>query len=386
MFWPTNTDYQEAIQNPHLCFSDPELKNGVPQTDGLGLPRPTNGYFSTVYQLNCGNKRYAVKCFLRYFPDQEKRYAKISRHLQGKNLDYMVEFKFLKEGIQVRGRWYPVLKMQWVDGECLNTYLQHNLHNQREVFDLAQRFLRMMHDLRKNSIAHGDLQHGNILVVNGGLKLIDYDGMFVPSLKGMRGIELGHRNFQHPVRSENDFGVYLDNFSSWVIYLSLLALSCDPNLWRRSGAGDECLILRKEDFLDPASSPVFNDLNRISNSAIQHLAEQVRSFAGCSDLTRIPYLETRQFEKIDYASIHRRLPGWIDDHVAAKEVSCQPDLMVRPEAWFLHHLKPDSSDLKTGEEFEFRKYYGLVIILLGVITFFLIWGALDLIITSDVLR
>ncbi len=28
MAWPMSQDYNEAIQNPQLCFGDPELKRG----------------------------------------------------------------------------------------------------------------------------------------------------------------------------------------------------------------------------------------------------------------------------------------------------------------------------------------------------------------------
>jgi thiamine kinase-like enzyme len=37
--------------------------------------------------------------------------------------------------------------------------------------------------LNRAGVAHGDLQHGNILVANGKPKLIDYDGMYVPALR-----------------------------------------------------------------------------------------------------------------------------------------------------------------------------------------------------------
>src|SRR5204863_3447178 len=98
--------------------------------------------------------------------------------------------------------------------------------------------------LRKNNIAHGDLQHGNVLIARGDFKLIDYDGMFVPALAGRASHEVGHRNYQHPGRTESDFGIQLDNFSGWMIYLTLVALSIEPGLWSRFGQGDEHILFK----------------------------------------------------------------------------------------------------------------------------------------------
>src|SRR2546430_4647189 len=59
--------------------------------------------------------------------------------------------------------------------------------------------------LFRSQVAHGDLQHGNILVRGGSIQLVDYDGMWVPALKGRHATEIGHRAYQHPERSEQDY-------------------------------------------------------------------------------------------------------------------------------------------------------------------------------------
>ena len=116
-------------------------------------------------------------------------------------------------------------------------------------------------------LAHGDLQHGNILVENGELRLIDYDAMFIPGMSG-RSHEVGHRNFQHPKRSESDFDGRLDHFSAWVIALSLRALVIEPKLWSEVQGGDEGLLFRKEDFLKPDSSKVFAALSKLGDKEL----------------------------------------------------------------------------------------------------------------------
>lgn len=291
MPFPALREYQDAVQNPRSCFSNFELQNSQPQTDKLGLPRPFSGSFAVVFPMKQGNNKWAVRCFSTYHEDQELRYEKISQYLKNNPLPYMVGFEFLKQGIKVKGKWYPILKMEWAAGETLVKYLEKSLNNPNEVRALAEKFLQLVCDLKKHKIAHGDLQHGNILVVNNGFKLVDYDGMYVPGLDGMLSNELGHRNYQHPARCSTDFGPYLDNFSEWLIYISLLALSIDPGLWQRLDAGDEHLLFRRQEIEDPDSSQVWRFLQEIKDSRLQTLAYNLRSIVYCPDLCQIPPLE-----------------------------------------------------------------------------------------------
>ena len=212
MPWPTPQDYNEAIQTPQISFNDPDLKQGSVETTHLGLPKAITGGFASVYRLKCKNRDWAVRCFLREFQDQQERYEAISRHLQLTKSPYIVGFEFQAQGIRVKGSWYPILKMEWVQGELLNSYIQKQQGKPEVFWELAKRWLTMIHALRSAGIAHGDLQHGNVVVVNGDFRLIDYDGMFVPSLKGKFSNEVGHRNYQHPQRTEFDFGPTIDNF------------------------------------------------------------------------------------------------------------------------------------------------------------------------------
>jgi len=92
-----------------------------------------------------------------------------------------------------------------------------------------------MEEMRFAGIAHGDLQHGNIIMCNHELRLVDYDGMYVPAMKNFMASELGHPNYQHPARAPHHFGPYLDNFSAWVIYASIKALQVDPLLLDQLG-------------------------------------------------------------------------------------------------------------------------------------------------------
>jgi len=139
MSWPPPQDYNEAIQNPQLNFTDPELRAGVPEMTPLGLPRAITGGFASVYRLRCGGRDWAVRCFLRAVPDQQERYAAIGRHLAAAKLPYTVGFAFQPGGIKVGGRAYPLLKMEWVDGEPLERWIEDHLGDPAALRALAER-------------------------------------------------------------------------------------------------------------------------------------------------------------------------------------------------------------------------------------------------------
>ncbi len=122
-----------------------------------------------------------------------------------------------------------------------------------------------------------------------GLRLVDYDGMFVPSMSTMIGNELGHRNYQHPLRSSNHFGAFLDNFSAWVIYCSLRAITVDPGLIQDLEVTEECLLFRREDFLSPLSSSTFAALERHDCEELRALGQFIR-YHLLTDPAKLPPL------------------------------------------------------------------------------------------------
>ena len=284
MSWPAHQDYSEAVQNPLAAFADAELKRGQVEVNNLGLPKPCSGAFAVVFRIKVPSRSWAVKCFTSEVPDQHQHYDAISKHLAGARLSHIVPFTYLPAGIKVQGRTYPLLKMEWIQGDSLGVFIERNLNNPTALRALADKWIKMIAALQAAGIAHGDLQHGNILVVGGEFRLIDYDGMFVPALRGRRSGELGQRNYQHPARTESHFAPQLDNFSAWLIWFSIKVLIVHPDVWRKYNGGDECLILRKEDFLDPSNSGVLRELSNSPNNEIQALTELFVSFQKLSPL------------------------------------------------------------------------------------------------------
>ncbi len=281
MGWPTPQDYNEAIQNTQICFFDSELKNGVVQLNKLGIPASITGSFASVYSVSTDKHRYAVRCLLHDFPDQQLRYERLSKAICSDSLEYTTDFEYQKEGIKVGNKAFPIVKMLWIAGENLDLYIEKNYSKPKKVKALRNDFLSMSRALMNEGFAHGDLQHGNIIMTKDGIRLVDYDGMFVPSLTGLLSNELGHRNYQHPGRTKHHFGPYLDNFSAWVIDTTLFCLELDPTLYEKWHTGNEAIIFEQKDFQNPQSSELFAALETHDSEEIRNASRQLRTIINC---------------------------------------------------------------------------------------------------------
>ncbi|MDT3399858.1 hypothetical protein RKE29_25015 [Streptomyces sp. B1866] len=338
--FPTGGQYVEALQNTLVCFRDRELKSGAVKRDPVLGPKPISGNFASVFSVTSqSGRRYAVKCFTQDVAAQESRYDAISRHLaalDGTSLSqpWNISFEYQPQGVLVFGEWYPMLKMEWVEGSGLIRWIEDHRADPSMFSSLAARFAALTADLAVTGVAHGDLQHGNLLVAGDGtFRLVDYDGMFVPALATYRATEKGHRNYQSPNRSDDDFGPALDRFSTWVIYLSLIALSIDPSLWDQLHEPDgEFLLLTEEDFQDPSASLRFGTLLSHPDRGLRDLAGRVRDLSS-QPLSALPALSQRTFQSAanstgakppasgaattsaSQPSGPRSLPSWLADHL-----------------------------------------------------------------------
>ena len=313
--WPTGQLYTEVVQNPRWAFKDSLLQSGQVETDRLQLPKPRAGNLAVVYKIDCAGKSWAIKCFTREVPDRQRRYSSISSHLRAVKLPYTVGFEYLPQGIHVSGSWFPLLKMEWVSGDPLIQYVEKHLHESSFLLKLASQWIEMVTALRSARVSHGDLQHGNVIVVGDQIKLVDYDGMFVPDLLGTPATEHGHPNYQHPGRSSMLFGLNLDNFSSWTVYVSLIALSIDPTLWKLTDAGDDCLLFRAQDFVLPDTARVFR-LLATRDQQLRCLVDVYRELLRLR-ADQVPPLDAPKFIlEAAQQPAQTRAGSWLEDHRA----------------------------------------------------------------------
>ena len=284
MLLPRGDEYNVAVQHPKISFSDVDLKTSVVETTPLGLPKPYSGGFTITYKFINNKKGWAVRCFHRDISDLQTRYQAIRTFLNKNNSKYFVEAEYLSDGIIVNGKPFPIIKMHWLEGDPLNIYLS-KYHNQKSKIEkILLDFVNLIYELEKLGIAHGDLQHGNIIVKNDSLYLIDYDGMYFPEIANLKTNEIGHINYQHPKRTSLHYSQHVDRFSAIVIYIGLKAILIKPTLWDKYD-NSENILFKSQDFADSKNSSLIKDL-----LAMVEIKPLIERLIGCCHLSfeRIP--------------------------------------------------------------------------------------------------
>jgi PKD repeat protein len=274
--FPRGPAYQEALQHPRRCFLVPDLQQGTVLTDSLGLPKPIAGNFGAVFRIRMpSGEDWAIKCFTSRASNQERRYEAIGRSLGRVKAPWMTSFRYLPAAIVISDQKYPILRMEWLNASNLVRYLDSHYESADEMNRIAAQFVKILTDLTDHGIGHGDLQHRNLLVDSRAiLRLVDFDGMFVPDLIEIGAPdEFGHPNYQPPSRDSTDWGPKVDRFSAWVIYGSLRALSLEPRLWHAMrSAGDERLLFGRMDYADPDSSTSLEILRASNDTRVRAIA------------------------------------------------------------------------------------------------------------------
>ena len=267
MQYPLISEYVKAIQDAGENLE--ELAHLTPVLDDHGEPYRSSGAFAVVFKMldKSTGKYYALKCFTEEQEGRADAYRQIADELDMVDSPYITSVKYMEKELFVDSQCeedeFPVLLMDWVDGETMEAYIAANYQNQSAMSMLCYRFGKMAAWLRTQSFAHGDIKPDNIIVrPDGSLTLVDYDGMFVPSMKGSKSPTIGTKDFCHPLRTVNDFDETIDDFSLASIALSLKAISMKPTLLDIYGASDR-LLFSENDYRNPSNSKVISALQEL---------------------------------------------------------------------------------------------------------------------------
>ena len=267
MQYPLISEYVRAIQDASNNLD--ELAHLVPVQDDHGEPYRSSGAFAVVFKMKDEQtgKCYALKCFTEEQEGRAEAYRQIADELEFVDSSYITSVKYLDKEIFVDSSCeedeFPVLLMDWIDGETMETYIAENYQDNYAMAMLCYRFCKMAAWLRSQPFAHGDIKPDNIMVrPDGNLTLVDYDGMFVPAMKGQKSPTIGTKDFSHPLRTVDDFDETIDDFALASIALSLKAISLKPSLLDEYGAADR-LLFSAEDYRDLSKSKVVVSLSEL---------------------------------------------------------------------------------------------------------------------------
>ena len=267
MQYPLISEYVKVIQDAGDNLD--KLAYLTPVLDDHGEPYRSSGAFAVVFKMQdkSTGKYYALKCFTEEQQGRADAYRQIADELDMVDSPYITSVKYMEKELFVDSQCeedeFPVLLMDWVEGETMETYISSNYCNQYAMSLLCYRFGKMAAWLRSQSFAHGDVKPDNIIIrPDGSLTLVDYDGMFVSSMKGSKSPTIGTRDFCHPLRTVDDFNETIDDFSLASIALSLKAISMKSTLLDIYGASDR-LLFSENDYRNPSNSKVISALQEL---------------------------------------------------------------------------------------------------------------------------
>lgn len=273
---PTIPEIKISIENKDLFVKDEFVRKGNFQHSSNGNLIMFTGGFTAVFPVVVQNEKWAFRCWHANMGNTAQRLKEIAQCVKSSQVPYLCDFAYVDKGILVEGNLYPTTRMRWVEGQTIKEYICDNSYSKEKLHNLADRFLALIKDMHNRGFAHGDLQHGNIMVdKNESLFLVDYDSFYCPALKGEKDIIKGLPDYQHPARNKNLFAnEKLDWFSELIIYTSIFAIAENPGLVAKYQlANSEKMLFSKNDFNDINSSIIYKDLKSMNNSRVSKLLE-----------------------------------------------------------------------------------------------------------------
>jgi hypothetical protein len=276
MHYPTKEDYLKAVQ--HTASFTGELRRAEFELHQVWqIPKPAAGSSAVVFKATLDGEPSALRFLTREDASLRDRYEALQEHFVGHGLVGAVAMaSWLDDAIRVNGRSWPVVRMQWVNGRTLNHHVDNLVerHDTTALASLAEAWRQLVARLQGAEFAHGDLQHGNVLVdERGALRLVDFDCSWIARFAGQSSpTETGHRNYQPADRA---WGRWMDTFSGLVVYLSLRTLAANPKPWHVLNTGEN-LLFQRDDFRPPFETPAWAHVSSIRDPELDRLAERLR--------------------------------------------------------------------------------------------------------------
>jgi eukaryotic-like serine/threonine-protein kinase len=278
MAYPNSEEYVRVVQRPDLAFRAAALRRAVFELHPLyGIPMPASGNAAVVFKAKVEGRDQALRFFIKDDASSSDRYNAIGAHFTDHRLlDCVATTLWVDDAVEINGRMWPMVQMEWIEGRTLDAYVGHLAgHNDvGALHRLAGQWRAHIRRLQDAEYAHGDLQHGNVLVdTTSALRLVDFDGSWIAAFANETPPrETGHPNYQ---RTGRTWGRWMDTFPGLVIYTSLLGLSRRPYAWEQLHNGEN-MLFSHEDYAPPFRTPAWRLLSEIEDPEVQHVVGRLR--------------------------------------------------------------------------------------------------------------
>jgi hypothetical protein len=278
MKYPDPSDYFIAVQARNSFKIDKLKRAEFVAYPPLNLPIPVSGSSAVVFKAIVEGEAQALRFFTREQASIRERYLALGDYFSSTSIsDCMAMSLWVDNAIVIDEQSWPMVQMQWVNGPTLDRYVSSLVaeKNLTMIVHLAAGWRNLIRRMQTAKFAHGDLQHGNVMVdEKGDLRIVDFDCIWIEPFSGKSPpSESGHRNYQ---RLGRPWGQWMDTFPGLVIYLSLLALSKNPDLWGAFHDGEN-LLFRQEDFTPPFQTDIWWRLASMNNGELNLLVEKLKT-------------------------------------------------------------------------------------------------------------
>ena len=258
--------FQESFEAEELQCLRPVMNGNEPVM--------TSGNFAVVLKMQNPKtgETFALKCFTQEQDGRAEAYRQIMEEMRYVRSPYFLNLQYIERGIWAGDYdWdecFPVVLMPWVEGEPLDQHIIRLARTNPERLHLvAYEFSVMASWLVNQPFAHGDIKPDNILVrADGSMVLVDYDGLFVPSMLGAPSREAGTPAFRHPNRPTMPFDERIDDFPLASINLSLYLIALKPGLLQKYGAKDR-LLFTETDYQNLSQCKLLKDILALCHDA-----------------------------------------------------------------------------------------------------------------------
>jgi hypothetical protein len=276
-----------------------------------------------VFKSEHLSRFYAVRFFLHDDDELFRRYHQVEAYINPKNLSWKVPFRFMDE------EYYPALLMDWIDGLSFSEYLDLIINDPPLISKLQKELISLSRNLESDGIGHGNLNMQHIRFVKQHndyvLKLIDYDSMFIPSLREKDSFSVGTSGFQHPMRLASDFSETIDRFSIWIFVTALESFKVDPSLWKNATENgfdkNAQILFTYRDIAFSKQSATFEKLRGYNSAQLNFYCDRLISFCDSAavDQVEAPRLYEEKIPSVNTNQSPPNQPQKIDNEVLKKQ-------------------------------------------------------------------